>query len=182
MTIDVFRLITIHTYFFYIYAYRIFQIEFESLKSLFRLFRGKKLNPFRSRIDSYSYNIDQLFIGTLGFCIVFFLLPTVILYFIVFLILRILIVFIINIVKCLVNFCNNIPIYELSLKILKRNRYLNNDKYIYNKCENNIIKSSSKSIIIFRITTKNVSLNEILNITQAHFFIDLKLLTDFRLQ
>lgn len=59
-------------------------MELESLKSLFRLFRGKKLNPLRSRIDSYSYNIEQLFIGTLGFCIVFFLLPTVLIYYTVF--------------------------------------------------------------------------------------------------
>ncbi len=39
----------------------------------------------RNRIDSYLYDIDQLFIGTLGFCIAFFLLPTILVYYAVFL-------------------------------------------------------------------------------------------------
>ena len=65
--------------------FRVYKIEMESLKSLFRLFRGKKLNPLRARIDSYSYNVEQLFIGTLSFCIVFFLFPTIFMYYIVFL-------------------------------------------------------------------------------------------------
>ena len=65
--------------------YRIYRIEMESLKALFRLFQAKKLNPLRKRIDSYSYNTEQLFIGTLGFCIVLFLLPTVLVYYVVFL-------------------------------------------------------------------------------------------------
>ncbi len=85
MILDAFRVLTMHNHCFYIYALRIYRIEIESLKSLFRLFRGKKLNPLRSRIDSYSYNVEQLFIGTLGFCIVLFLLPTVAMYYIVFL-------------------------------------------------------------------------------------------------
>lgn len=84
--IDVFSLLTIHTTCFYVYANRIYKLELESLKSLFRLFRGKKFNPLRNRIDSYSFNIEQLFIGTLGFCLTFFLLPTVIVYYAVFLI------------------------------------------------------------------------------------------------
>lgn len=65
---------------------RIYKLEMDSLSSLFRLFRGKKLNPLRTRIDSYLYDVDQLFIGTLGFCVVFFLFPTILMYYIVFLI------------------------------------------------------------------------------------------------
>ena len=83
--IDALKVLTVHNYFFYIYALRIYKIEVESLKSLFRLFRGKKLNPLRARIDSYSFEVDQLFIGTIGFCIALFLLPTILLYYFVFL-------------------------------------------------------------------------------------------------
>lgn len=74
--------------FLFLILARIYKLEIESLKALFRLFRGKKLNPFRSRIDSYSYDVDQLFIGTLGFCIAFFLLPTILMYYFVFLSVR----------------------------------------------------------------------------------------------
>lgn len=85
LTSDLLKLLTIHIKCFYIYATKIFKIEIDSLKSLFRLFRGNKLNPLRKRIDSFKYTIDQLFIGTLGFSICLFLLPTILIYYVVFL-------------------------------------------------------------------------------------------------
>lgn len=59
------------------------------ISALWRLFRGKKWNELRSRVDSYSYDNEQLFIGTILFTILLFLLPTVFMYYLVFLILRI---------------------------------------------------------------------------------------------
>ena len=47
------------------------------LKSLWYLFRGKKENVLRKRIDSLNYNIDQLLLGTLMFSILTLLVPTV---------------------------------------------------------------------------------------------------------
>ena len=82
---DYLNVLAIHMTCFYVYAARIYKMEFDSLRSLFRLFGGRKLNPLRKRIDSYVYGADQLFIGTLGFSIVFFLLPTVLMYYAVFL-------------------------------------------------------------------------------------------------
>ncbi|CAF0717831.1 unnamed protein product [Brachionus calyciflorus] len=113
--IDVFTLLTIHTTCFYIYAGRIYKLEIESLKSLFRLFRGKKSNPLRNRIDSYSYNIQQLFIGTLGFCLTFFLLPTVLIFYLVFISLRIVLLLIVNLLFLISSFLMCIPIYEFTL-------------------------------------------------------------------
>ncbi len=55
-----------------------------ALASLWRLFRGKKWNVLRQRVDSASYDVDQLFIGTLLFTVLLFLLPTTALYYIVF--------------------------------------------------------------------------------------------------
>lgn len=78
---DALNMLTIHAQAFYGYARTIYKVEFDSLKSLFRLFRGKKYNPMRKRIDSYQYDIEQLFIGTLAFCIAFFLLPTALVYY-----------------------------------------------------------------------------------------------------
>ena len=43
-------------------------------------------NVLRHRVDSASYDIDQLFVGTLFFTLLFFLLPTMLLYYIVFLV------------------------------------------------------------------------------------------------
>jgi phosphatidylinositol glycan class Q protein len=45
--------------------------------SLFHLFRGKKGNVLRNRIDNCDYDLDQLLLGTILFTVLFFLLPTV---------------------------------------------------------------------------------------------------------
>jgi phosphatidylinositol glycan class Q protein len=41
---------------------------------------GKKWNVLRQRTDSYAYDVDQLFLGTLLFTVTAFLLPTVVTY------------------------------------------------------------------------------------------------------
>ncbi|KAG9335920.1 hypothetical protein JZ751_003477 [Albula glossodonta] len=53
---------------------------------------GKKWNVLRQRVDSCSYDLDQLFIGTLLFTILLFLLPTTALYYLVFTLLRLVVV------------------------------------------------------------------------------------------
>jgi len=55
-----------------------------AVSSLWRLFRGKRWNVLRKRVDSAVYNVDQLFLGTLLFTILLFLLPTTALFYAVF--------------------------------------------------------------------------------------------------
>ncbi|ORX35281.1 N-acetylglucosaminyl transferase component-domain-containing protein [Kockovaella imperatae] len=54
--------------------------QLESLSGLWNLFRGKRWNMLRKRTDSYEYDVDQLFVGTLFFTVSIFLLPTVVVY------------------------------------------------------------------------------------------------------
>jgi phosphatidylinositol glycan class Q protein len=49
---------------------------------------GKRWNSLRNRVDSYDYEIDQLFLGTLLFTIALFLLPTIATYYLFFAIVR----------------------------------------------------------------------------------------------
>lgn len=51
---------------------------------MWRLFIGRKYNPLRQRVDSCDYAQNQLFIGTLGFTVLLFLLPTTLMYYTVF--------------------------------------------------------------------------------------------------
>ena len=81
---DAFNLITFHIHCFYAYARRLFVSQSKGIMSLWRLFRGKKYNPLRDRVDSSSSNVDQLFLGTLAFTILLFLFPTTLMYFTVF--------------------------------------------------------------------------------------------------
>ena len=65
-------------------CFRLYRLQIYALASLWRLFRGKKWNVLRMRVDSASYDVDQLFIGTLIFTVLLFLLPTTLLYYVVF--------------------------------------------------------------------------------------------------
>ncbi|VDD84922.1 unnamed protein product [Enterobius vermicularis] len=63
---------------------RLAQVCVVAVCSLWRVFRGRKYNPLRGRVDSVRLDIRQLFIATLFFIILLFLFPTVGVYFLVF--------------------------------------------------------------------------------------------------
>lgn len=88
---DVISILSVHLHCFYFYASNLYRIQLKSLMTLARLFRGKKWNVLRLRVDSLSYNADQLILGTVLFTILLFLLPTVALYYFVFITIRLLI-------------------------------------------------------------------------------------------
>jgi len=81
---DIFNAVTFHVHCFYAYARRLFISESRGLASLWRLFRGKKLNPLRNRLDTSLNSQDQLFVGTVAFTILLFLYPTTLMYFVIF--------------------------------------------------------------------------------------------------
>lgn len=87
---DVLSLLTFHVYCFYIYAARLFQIQLAGMISLSRLFRGKKWNPLRARVDTLPDGGEfRFFTGTLFFAILCFLFPTMALYYAIFTALRV---------------------------------------------------------------------------------------------
>lgn len=81
---DLVSLLTLHIYSFYIASARIFHWQLTIIISLFHLFRGKKRNILRNRIDSCDYDLDQLLLGTILFTLQFFLLPTVFVFYLTF--------------------------------------------------------------------------------------------------
>nr|XP_031833107.1 phosphatidylinositol N-acetylglucosaminyltransferase subunit Q isoform X1 [Nomia melanderi] len=85
---DLLALVSFHTYCIYVYATRLFNVQLKGITGLVRLFLGKKKNPLRERIDSCQYQPDQLFVGTLLFTILLFLMPTTWVYYAVFTTLR----------------------------------------------------------------------------------------------
>jgi hypothetical protein len=55
---------------------RLYHLEVSLLGSMWRLFRGKKRNVLRGRIDSCEYSTQQLLLGTVLFTVLACLLPT----------------------------------------------------------------------------------------------------------
>ncbi|XP_055332608.1 phosphatidylinositol N-acetylglucosaminyltransferase subunit Q-like [Paramacrobiotus metropolitanus] len=81
---DIIALFTIHIHCFYIYMGRLYNMQLRGLLALGRLFRGKKWNPLRERVDHIPRSVDQLFVGSMLLTIMLFLLPTVLTFYVVF--------------------------------------------------------------------------------------------------
>nr|CAD2159185.1 unnamed protein product [Meloidogyne enterolobii] len=63
---------------------RLATLSWNAFSSFGRAFRGNKWNPLRKRIDTINLDLKQLFLVTIFFIILLFLLPTIGIYFLVF--------------------------------------------------------------------------------------------------
>lgn len=113
---DLLSLLTVHIYCFYTASARIFHWQLTIIVSLFHLFRGKKHNVLRNRIDSCDYDLDQLLLGTILFTLLFFLLPTVIVFYLTFTSARVAIISLKASLDTLLACLNHFPLFALMLR------------------------------------------------------------------
>jgi phosphatidylinositol glycan class Q protein len=114
---DLLSILTLHIYSFYMASARIFNWQYTILLSLFQLFRGKKHNVLRKRIDSCDYDLDQLLLGTILFTLLFFLLPTVIVFYLTFACARMAIISLKAVLDTLLACLNHFPLFALMLRL-----------------------------------------------------------------
>ena len=78
---DILVVITIHIHtIFYIFGLA-HKISFEILMTLLHMFRGKKYNVLKKKVDDAIYSIEELLLGILVMTIVLFILPTMSIYY-----------------------------------------------------------------------------------------------------
>ncbi|KAI4097143.1 MAG: hypothetical protein LQ344_000553 [Seirophora lacunosa] len=114
---DLLSALTVHIYCFYTASARIFHWQLTIIVSLFHLFRGKKHNVLRNRIDSCDYDLDQLLLGTILFTLLSFLLPTVVVFYLTFTSARMATVFLKAALDTLLACLNHFPLFALMLRI-----------------------------------------------------------------
>ncbi|PNY28860.1 N-acetylglucosaminyl-phosphatidylinositol biosynthetic protein gpi1 [Tolypocladium capitatum] len=114
---DLLSVLTMHIYSFYLASARIYHWQLTILQSLFHLFRGKKHNVLRNRIDSCDYDLDQLLVGTILFTLLFFLLPTVVVFYLNFAVARMIIISMKAGFDTLLSCLNHFPLFALMLRI-----------------------------------------------------------------
>lgn len=114
---DLVSLFSIHIYAFYVASARIFNWQLSIIISLFHLFRGKKRNVLRKRIDSCDYDLDQLLLGTILFTLLFFLLPTVFVFYLTFASARMGIISLKATLDTMLACLNHFPLFALMLRI-----------------------------------------------------------------
>ncbi|XP_061377401.1 phosphatidylinositol N-acetylglucosaminyltransferase subunit Q isoform X5 [Danaus plexippus] len=125
---DMICMATFHSYCIYIYAARLFNIQISGLIALLRLFVGRKYNPLRGGIDSCEYTNQQLFVGTVAFTILLLLLPTTLMYYIVFTAFRILSLFLQFLLSKIIYVIQTMPYYVLALWITRSPKISGNIK------------------------------------------------------
>ncbi|KAK0725422.1 Gpi1-domain-containing protein [Lasiosphaeris hirsuta] len=114
---DLTSILTIHIYSFYLASARIYHWQLNILISLFHLFRGKKHNVLRNRIDSCDYDLDQLLVGTILFTLLFFLLPTVVVFYLNFAIARMAIISLKAVFDTMLSCLNHFPLFAIMLRV-----------------------------------------------------------------
>ena len=117
MLSDLTSLLTVHIYSFYLASARIYHWQLNILVSLFHLFRGKKHNVLRNRIDSCDYDLDQLLVGTILFTLLFFLLPTVMVFYLNFAIARMAIISLKAVFDTMLSCLNHFPLFAIMLRV-----------------------------------------------------------------
>ncbi|GAQ88494.1 hypothetical protein KFL_004330110 [Klebsormidium nitens] len=73
---DVLALATCHVSLLYWLSALIYSAQLRALAALWRLFRGRKRNPLRHRVDSFERHVEQIVVGSLLFTPLLLLLPT----------------------------------------------------------------------------------------------------------
>ena len=114
---DLLSVLTLHIYSFYVASARIYNWQLTIIISLFHLFRGKKRNVLRNRIDSCDYDLDQLLLGTILFTLLFFLLPTVVVFYLTFASARMVIISLKAVLDTLLACLNHFPLFALMLRV-----------------------------------------------------------------
>ncbi|KAK3828960.1 MAG: N-acetylglucosaminyl transferase component-domain-containing protein [Benniella sp.] len=114
---DLLAFTTIHIYWFYMVAARIFHWQLTILYSLFNLFRGKKRNTLRHRIDSCDYDLDQLLLGTILFTLLTFLFPTIVVYYLTFALSRVVVIGMQATMEIVLACLNHFPLFAMMLRI-----------------------------------------------------------------
>lgn len=114
---DLLSALTLHIYSFYLASARIFHWQLTILLSLFQLFRGKKYNVLRNRVDSCDYDLDQLLVGTILFTLLSFLLPTVVVFYLNFALARMSIISLKAVFDTMLSCLNHFPLFALMLRV-----------------------------------------------------------------
>lgn len=114
---DLLSIFTMHVYIFYATSAWLYNWQLNILVSLFHLFRGRKRNVLRKRIDSSDYDLDQLLLGTILFTLFAFLFSTVMVFYFNFALARVGVIAVKIVLDTMLAFLNHFPLFAIMLRI-----------------------------------------------------------------
>ena len=117
---DALSVLTLHVDLLHTWFSLLYRALLSLLSSLFRLFRGKKRNRLRGRIDTLAPGTPQLLLGVLLFAVIFFLAPTVVVYYAFFSLVRLLVMGAQAVLWWGMAACNCFPVLPLAVWATRR--------------------------------------------------------------
>ncbi|CAO2207570.1 unnamed protein product [Urochloa humidicola] len=121
--IDIIQLATLHVTMLHWLISSIYSRQIQTVASLWRLFRGRKWNPLRQRLDSYDYTVEQHVVGSLLFTPVLLLIPTTSVFYVFFSILTTTVIWVCVMLEIVIALIQSTPYAELTLWVTTRQRF-----------------------------------------------------------
>ncbi|ESR40045.1 N-acetylglucosaminyl transferase component family protein / Gpi1 family protein [Citrus sinensis] len=115
--------------------------QIQALAALWRLFRGRKWNPLRQRLDSYEYTVKQHIVGSLLFTPLLLLLPTTSVFYIFFTMMNTSISLICMLIEVIISIIHATPYIKIVLWLVRRRRFPAGIWFEIVSCHSNSVNS-----------------------------------------
>ncbi|KAJ0246769.1 N-acetylglucosaminyl transferase component family protein / Gpi1 family protein [Hirschfeldia incana] len=145
LVIDVITFATLHVTALHWAITLVYSHQIQALAALWRLFRGRKMNPLRQRLDSYGYTVKQHVVGSLLFTPLLLLLPTTSVFYIFFTITSTTINSICMLIEFAISIIHATPYAEIMIWLVRRSRFPCGVWFEIEHYKKNILSSSNNS-------------------------------------
>ncbi|XVE81474.1 hypothetical protein DITRI_Ditri15bG0067200 [Diplodiscus trichospermus] len=123
LVIDMIAIATLHVSTLHWLISILYSQQLHLLAALWRLFRGRKWNPLRQRLDSFDYTVKQHVVGSLLFSPLLLLLPTTSVFYIFFTIMNTAIGISCLFIEVIISVIHATPYIKLVLRLIKPKRF-----------------------------------------------------------
>ncbi|KAL9420990.1 hypothetical protein AB3S75_038538 [Citrus x aurantiifolia] len=120
---DMILLVTLHVSTLHWMISLLYSQQIQALAALWRLFRGRKCNPLRQRLDSYEYTVKQHIVGSLLFTPLLLLLPTTSVFYLFFTMMNTSISLICMLIEVIISIIHATPCIKIVLWLVRRRRF-----------------------------------------------------------
>ncbi|KAK7244486.1 hypothetical protein RIF29_39309 [Crotalaria pallida] len=137
LIIDMVVLATLHVSTLHWLISLVYSLQIQALAALWRLFRGRKWNPLRERLDSFDYTVKQHIVGSLLFTPLLLLLPTTSVFYIFFSIMDTTINLICILFEVTISVIHATPYIKIFLRLVRPGRFPSGIWFEIFGCESN---------------------------------------------
>lgn len=123
MITDMIGIAAFHVYALHYLISFLYSLQIQALAALWRLFRGRKWNPLRQRLDSYEYSVEQHVVGSLLFTPLLLLLPTTSVFYIFFAIMNLTIIFSLTLIEIIISIVHDTPYSKILIWLVRSKRF-----------------------------------------------------------